>query len=189
MTLIIKYIGTQNIETNRLLLRKFVLKDVESMFNNWAKDPENVKYLGWATHKNIDTTYKILNEWLNSYAKNNYFKWCITLKVKDEAIGDISIISLLEKEACGEIGYVLSKKYWNNGIMTEALIAVIDFLFKKANFHRIQARHEAPNTASGRVMLKSGMRFEGVLRESTKTNKGTWCDAPMYSIIKSDLVP
>lgn len=189
MTLIINYIGTQNIETDRLLLRKFALKDAEPMFNNWAKDPENVKYLGWSAHKNIDETYKVLNEWLDNYIKNNYFKWCITLKEKDEAIGDISIILLLEKEACGEIGYVLSKKYWNNGIMTEALTAVISFLFEKANFHRIQARHEAPNVASGRVMLKSGMQFEGILRESTKTNKGIWCDTPMYSIIKSDPIP
>lgn len=159
------------------------------MFNNWAKDLENVKYLGWSAHKNIDETYKVLNEWLDNYIKNNYFKWCITLKEKDEAIGDISIILLFEKEACGEIGYVLSKKYWNNGIMTEALTAVINFLLKKANLHRIQARHEASNVASGRVMLKSGMQFEGILRESTKTNKGIWCDTPMYSIIKSDLIP
>ena len=111
MALIINYIGTQNIETDRLLLRKF---------------------LGWSAHKNIDETYKVLNEWLEKKKKNNYLKWCITLKEKDEAIGDISIILLLEKEACGEIGYVLSKKYWNNGIMTEALTAVISFLFEKA---------------------------------------------------------
>ena len=72
MTLIINYIGTQDIETNRLLLRKFTLKDAEPMFNNWAKDPENVKYLGWSAHKNIDETYKVLNEWLGNYTKNNY---------------------------------------------------------------------------------------------------------------------
>ena len=53
MALIINYIGTQNIETDRLLLRKFTLKDAEPMFNNWAKDPENVKYLGWSAHKNM----------------------------------------------------------------------------------------------------------------------------------------
>ncbi|MGN1034147.1 MAG: GNAT family N-acetyltransferase [Oscillospiraceae bacterium] len=96
--------------------------------------------------------------------------------------GNIGIILLFEKEACGEIGYVLSKKCWNNGIMTEALTAVINFLFKKANFHRIQAHHKAPNIASGRVMLKSGMQLGGILRESTKTNKGTWCDAPISVI-------
>lgn len=56
------HIGTQNIETERLLLRKFKTEDAQMMFDNWAKDPENVKYLSWQVHRNVNDTYEILDK-------------------------------------------------------------------------------------------------------------------------------
>lgn len=87
---------------------------------------------------------------------------------------------------CCEVGYVLSKFYWNQGIMTEALSAVINYLFKYVHFHRIQARYNIENPASGKVMKKCRMQYEGVLRESNKTNTGQWCDTVIYSILNGE---
>lgn len=180
------HVGTKEIETERLILRRFKIEDAKDMFKNWASDPENVKYLSWNAHKNIEETKNILKEWIASYENKNSYHWAITLKETSEIIGGIDVILLLEHIDCCEIGYVLSKKYWNQRIMTEALESVENYLFQKANFNRIQARHDVDNVASGKVMVKAGMKFEGVLRQSDKKNTGKWCDTAIYSVLKSE---
>lgn len=110
----LNHIGTQNIETDRLLLRKFEITDAPKIFDNWAKDPDNVKYLSWQAHKNIDKTYKVLNKWLEEYKNQNYYRWCIALKNTNEAIGSIDVIEIIEIRSTCEIGYVVSK---NSGTM------------------------------------------------------------------------
>lgn len=182
----LNHVGTNIIDTERLRLRRFKLQDAECMFENWAKDPENVKYLEWQAHSDISETRKILMEWTKKYDDKTCYHWCINLKGEEEAIGDICVVNLFEDKECAEIGYVLSKKYWNKGIMTEALSAVIDYLFQKAKFHRIQALHHVNNPASGKVMMKCGMKHEGMLRKYNKTNMGEWCDVSIYSILEED---
>ncbi len=182
----LNHIGTQNIETDRLLLRKFEITDAPKMFNNLAKNPDNVKYLSWQAHKNIDETYKVLNKWLEEYKNQNYYRWCIALKNTNEAIGSIDVIEIIEIRSTCEIGYVVSKKFWNNGIMTEALGAVIKFLFTNVNFNRIQLRHATENPASGKVMLKCGLKFEGILRQYGFKNNGERCDSAIYSILREE---
>ena len=184
MALIINYIGTQNIETDRLLLRKFTLKDAEPMFNNWAKDPENVRYVTWKAHENIEETRKIVYEWIIGYNDLKHYRWAITAKNNGFVIGEISVIGLSEDNECCEIGYILSKKYWNMGFMTEALHAVLKFLFREVKFHRIQLRHDVNNLASGKVMQKNGLKYEGIIRHARRTNTGSWCDTCLYSILE-----
>lgn len=182
----VKHVGTQIIETPRLMLRKFRIEDANEMFNNWAKDPSNIKYLSWGAHKSVEETKEILKRWISEYDSEKAYRWCIELKKSGEVIGGIDVVHMHEDVECCEIGYVLSKKYWNNGIMTEALKAVLGYLFNEAHFHRIQLRHDVGNEASGRVMLKNGLKREGVLRECEKTVKGEWRDMVIYSILKNE---
>ena len=177
------HVGTQKIETERLILRKFETIDAKDAFKNWMGDPENVKYLGWRSHENFQQTLDTISKWTSLYNKKNYYKWAIVLKETEEVIGQINVILILEHVDCMELGYVLSKKYWNNGIMTETLKAVQSYLFSKVNCHRIQARHDMLNLASGKVMINVGMQFEGILRQSGKNNSNEWIDAAIYSII------
>lgn len=182
----LNHVGTQNIETERLLLRKFKIEDAKQMFDNWAKDPENVKYLSWKAHESIADTYRVLNNWIDEYQCDNSYRWCITLKDTNEVIGSIDVIEMKEIRSTCEIGYVVSKKYWNRGIMTEALRAIIKYLFDKVNFNRIQLRHMVDNPASGKVMMKCGMKYEGTLRQYDLKNTGELCDAAIYSILKGE---
>ncbi len=94
---------------------------------------------------------------------------------------------MIEIRSTCEIGYIISKKEWNKGIMTEALKAVIKYLFDKVNFNRIQLRHMVDNPASGKVMLKCGMKYEGVLRQYGLKNTGERCDTTIYSILKGEI--
>jgi ribosomal-protein-alanine N-acetyltransferase len=69
------------------------------------------------------------------------------------------------------------------GIMTEALLAVMDFLFSEVGMHRIAAFHDEQNDASGRVMQKAGMVYEGKLREDRMRKDGTYSDMCIYGIL------
>lgn len=72
--------------------------------------------------------------------------------------------------------------------MTEALKAVINYLFEEVGMNRIEARHNTLNPASGRVMQKSGMKFEGIMRQIKVNKYGEFYDLAVYSILKSDLI-
>lgn len=83
------------------------------------------------------------------------------------------------------IGYALESKYWNRGYMTEALSKVIEFFFKEVDVNRIESQHDPNNTASGKVMQKCGIKYEGTLREADWSNQGT-VDAIVYAILSCE---
>lgn len=70
-----KHLGTINLETERLILRKFKIEDAENMYNNWAGDSEVTKYLSWQTHPNIEKSKEIIKSWTNNYSKNDFYNW------------------------------------------------------------------------------------------------------------------
>ena len=72
--------GTQRLETERLILRRYVIEDAEDMFRNWASDPEVTKFLTWPTHKSVEITKMVLNDWLPQYADGGYFNWALEYK-------------------------------------------------------------------------------------------------------------
>ncbi len=86
-----------------------------------------------------------------------------------------------------DIGYCMGKAWWGNGIMPEALRAVIEYLFEEVGLNRVAACHDVNNPKSGRVMQKAGMSKEGVLRAAGRNNQGI-CDEVWYSIIKNEFV-
>ena len=62
-----KHCGTQTLETDRLLLRRFVVDDADAMFQNWASDPEVTKYLTWPPHADAEVSKAVLEAWVSSY--------------------------------------------------------------------------------------------------------------------------
>ena len=75
-----KAIGTQMLQTERLILRRFVESDAEAMFQNWASSAENLTYVTWDPHPDVDVTRNSIRNWVDSYANPNYYKWAICLK-------------------------------------------------------------------------------------------------------------
>ena len=176
--------GTQQLETERLILRRFRPSDAEYMFKNWATDREVSKFLSWNPHKDLNETKQIVDSWFNDYVKNNCYNWAIELKDYREIIGQISVVGLKEKYCSCEIGYSLGRLFWGKGMMTEALKAVISYLFSEIGMNRIEAKHNTLNPASGRVMQKSRMKHEGILRQVQVDKNGHYYDLAVYSILK-----
>ena len=81
----------------------------------------------------------------------------------------------------------MSRAYWGKGYMTEAVSAMIDYLLNTVGANRILARFDPNNIASGRVMEKCGMKFEGVCRQDSYCDKRGYYDLAYYSILKDDI--
>ena len=177
--------GTQRIETDRLILRRFRSEDAEDMYANWASDPEVTRFLTWPTHSSVDVTKAILSDWIPRYEDGGYFNWAMEYKDTGKVIGNISVVKLIESIDAAEMGYCMSRAYWGQGLMPEALRAVMDYLFDVVGLNRVAACHDANNPKSGRVMEKAGMKLEGILRTAGKNNLGI-CDDVWHAMIRSD---
>ena len=180
--------GTKTIETERLVLRRYVVDDAPDMYANWTSDPEVTKFMPWPTHESPEFTRDMLTEWVSYYDDGGTYNWGITLKGEDKVIGNIAVVSKDENIKSFEIGYCLGRDYWGRGIMPEALRSVIRYLFdNEKDLMRIMTSHDTRNRKSGRVMQKAGMTYEGTIRAS-KVNKQGIHDTAYYSVLRSDIV-
>ncbi|MDO4924899.1 MAG: GNAT family N-acetyltransferase [Turicibacter sp.] len=178
--------GTKVIETHRLILRPFNVNDTADMFKNWASDDEVTKYLTWPTHSSLEVSQMIIDSWVSGYGEPDCYQWAIELKEIHEVIGSISLMNINNDYESGEIGYCIGRHFWNQGIVTEAFQALIPFCFDEIEIIRLVARHDVNNPASGRVMQKCGLTYEGTLRKVSKNNKGEFIDCCYYSILKEE---
>jgi len=180
-----RHLGTKKLETERLILRPFTLDDAEPMFRNWASDDDVAKYLTWKPHGSVDETRKRLEQWVQRYAQEDYYHWAIVLKEINEPIGGVAVGQQSSDTQMVHIGYSIGKPWWNKGIMTEALHALIAFFFREVGVNRIESRYDPRNVGSGRVMAKCGMKYEGLMWQADKNNQGI-CDCILYGILAED---
>jgi ribosomal-protein-alanine N-acetyltransferase len=183
----LRHHGCQVLTTERLMLRPFRIQDAETMFHNWAGDPEVTKTLEWETHQSVEDTEAVLGRWATAYGSGRSYHWGI--EMAGELIGDISAVRWSEKNLECEIGYCLSHKAWNRGIMTESLRSVMMYLFIEIGFRRITLRYDAMNPASGRVMQKAGLRQEGCQREAMLRKDGSYGDILLYAALREEWLP
>ena len=180
------YKGTTRLETHRLILRQFKITDAQAVFENYASSDDVTKYTTWETYRDIYAVRNYLSSLIESYKDGKTFNWAIELKNENKVIGSIGATNLDENVAKIEVGYCIGKKWWNQGIATEALREIIRFLFEEVGINRIEAYYNVKNLASGKVMQKCGMKLEGVLRQAYKYKDGI-SDECIYSILKDDI--
>lgn len=178
-----KNIGTKNLETKRLVLRKFLPSDYQKAYENYCTDERVTKYMTWNPHKDINETKTLVEGWASRYNDNKFYHWLITLKGVDEAIGSISVVEINEEQEEVEIGYCVGYDFWNKGIVTEATKEVIKYLFERVEVKSIVAKHDVRNIGSGKVMQKCDMMYYG---QESGTNKGEDISLSVYKINKED---
>ena len=180
-----KNCGTQTIKTQRLVLRRFKISDIEPFYRNMASDEQALKYLTWRAHKNTYITKNSIERWIADTEATNGYVWCIELDEVGESIGSILVTRLDEKKGVARVGYYIGSAFWNKGYVTEALGAVIGFLFERVGVVKVECEHDLGNPASGRVMEKCGMQYERTRQRSIVNNRGL-CDTAVYGIYFSD---
>lgn len=177
-------LGTRTLTTERLVLRRFTPDDAPAVYANWASDPAVTVTLEWEAHPDLDVTRAVLQTWAEQHESDGYYNWAITRD--GEAIGAIAVVNCSAQHAYAEIGYALSRSLWRQGIMTEALGAVTDFLFGEVGVNRLLLMHDTQNPASGRVMVKNGYMLEGVLREQRRRKDGSFGDLRVYGMLQKE---
>ncbi len=175
--------GTKILKTQRLVLRPFTTADAGAMFENWANDKEVTKFLTWTPHRNVEETRALLAVWEEESKRPDVYHWAITLQ--DEVIGDLALVAVRGENA--HTGYCLSRKFWGKGIMSEAYAEVLRYLFEEVGFHRIESSHAVNNPASGRVMEKCGLHYEGTMRKAFRLlSTGEWEDIVYRAVLEED---
>ncbi len=147
--------------TPRLTLRRPVTADAPAIFEEYASDPEVTKYLMWRPHRSLGDTAAFLTFADEGWVSGKDISWAITITGSDRVIGMIGARPGHNK---ADIGYVLGRRHWGTGIMTEAGRAIVDLLFRERTMYRVWATCDTENLASARVLEKLGMTREGVLR-------------------------
>ena len=173
-----------DLETERLRLRKLTMRDAQDIYT-YSQDPQVARYVLWDTMRSLAEAKNYIRYMLRKYRLGEPASWGIEWKATGQVIGTIGWMWIQRDNASAEAGYSLNRHFWNQGIMTEALGALIDYGFRGMNLNRIEAQHETLNPASGAVMRKCGMVKEGTLRQRM-LNKGRFVDVDLYAILRRD---
>ena len=172
------------IETQRLILRPFKMRDCQDVYL-YSSDCEVARYVLWDAHRSLSDTRNYLRYMLRLYHDGQPCSWAIVLKETGKVIGSIGYMWLDSVNDSAEVGYSISRTWWNHGLTTEALEYVLREGFTALRLNRIEAQHDLRNPASGRVMQKCGMTQEGILRSRIK-NKKEFVDVALYAILLKD---
>ena len=171
----------KEINTQRLILREIEEKDLYDVYE-YASDESVARYMPWEAHKSIEDSRNFIDNEIEKYKKNNSLNYAIVLKETNKMIGTAGCFEYKEGDKFAQVGYVINKKYWGNGLVPEAMRAIIEYLFREKDVHRIYAKHYVGNEKSGRVMQKLGMKYEGTMEDSVFA-KGEYITTKHYAII------
>lgn len=180
-----RHTGTSEILTQRLTLRKITEGDTHAMFTNWASDKVVTRYLTWQAYENEADTAQTIARWVTQYEDPAFYLWGI--EFQEILIGTISVkppdYSCIDH---AELGFCIGKKWWGQGIVTEAARAVIDYLFDETGAHTCGISNSTVNTGSIRVAQKCDMRLEGTRKEYFMDHEGNWHDIYHWGITREE---
>ncbi len=172
------------LETERLLLRPLAPDDADFVFRHFS-DPAVTRYLA-----DMDplTQCAQAEEIVRSYlhpADDSYGCWVITWKADGAPIGLCNYDRYDARSRRFEVGYSLSPACWGQGIMTEALRAVLRYGFTQMNLNRVEALVALENIGSIRVLEKLGFQREGLFRDFF-CRQGLFYDFAFYALLRRE---
>jgi len=178
------YRSLPRLETQRLVLRKIEPDDLEDPFAD-ASDPEVTRHLRWGPHRTLGETEAYLDQVLQEYQTGQDGPWGMEHKDTGKLVGGIHLMAISAQHRKAEIGFVLSKAYWNRRLATEAMRRVLAYSFETVGLNRMEGLCTVENHAARRVLEKAGMVRQGLLRECL-FQKGAFRDFELYAILKRD---
>jgi [ribosomal protein S5]-alanine N-acetyltransferase len=172
------------LETERTILRAPTDDDASDLFALWC-DPHVVRYVGRLPMTTLDEARQRLNLFQTNYEQRIAIVWAITNRADGRAIGTTTLLRMQLPHFRTEIGYELSLDHWGKGLIPEVASAVLDYAFS-VGFHSIEARTDAANTNSQRVLEKLGFVQEGYFHENYyEPAVDRFTDTAIFSLLKS----
>ena len=161
----------EELETERLLLRKIQEKDAKDLYQNIYNNFEWYKFCSQREFNSVYDYASTLVMYAYYYSKGNHFRWGIVEKETDKMIGEVVLYHIDEENKKCELGYILSYNHQKQGFATEAVSKIINFAFDKLNFHKIQSQIVSQNLPSLKLAKKLGMKYEGRSIESYRIDE------------------
>jgi [ribosomal protein S5]-alanine N-acetyltransferase len=172
-------------QTERLRLRPFTLADAPEV-QRLAGDREVA-----STTQNIPHPYEdgVAERWINTHQEQFEKDVMVILAVErladGQLMGAVSLAGIDRHDNRAELGYWIGRPFWGSGVATEASLAILHYGFVEMKLNRIFARHLTRNPASGRVMQKIGMTYEGCMRQHIR-KWGVYEDIAIYGILREE---
>jgi RimJ/RimL family protein N-acetyltransferase len=171
------------INTARLVLRQYEMRDIDDL-RQYRSDPELARYVSLPQPYTRELAERDLREYVGLDARSHAY-WAI--EHGGRAVGNID--ADLETPSRAQLGWAIGRKFWGQGLTTEAAEAVIDWVFGHPSMIRVYATADARNVGSRRVMEKVGMRLEATLREHRIDRFARLTDEVWYGMLRSEWHP
>lgn len=172
-----------NLTTHRLLLRQIIHSDAPEMFRLRSNE-QLMKYIGRPRPKNMTEAEEHIERICKCIEHNESRNWGITIHGNDKVIGSIGFVRLKPEHFRAELGYMLDTHFQRQGIMFEAIQAVLQYGFTQMNLHSVEAITSSENEASNSILLKSGFIQEAHFKEDFYFD-GQFFNSNVYSLLKS----
>lgn len=170
-----------NLETERLLLRRVDVKDVNEIIA-LRSNPETMKYIPRPLVKTTEDALEHIAMMDAKIENNEGINWAITQKGNPKLIGVIGHYRIKPEHYRAEIGYMLLPEFSGKGIISEAVKEVVKYGFKGMQLHSIEAVIDPENNASAKVLEKNGFVKEAHLKEN-EFFEGRFLDSVIYSLL------
>ena len=171
------------LETERLILREITFDDAPDVFRIYT-DPAVMRYWGSGPMQSIEEARRKIEAIGAAFRAREGIRWGITSKGDDRLIGSCGHWRLMKQHFRSEIGYELAPEHWGQGLMTEAIGAIVRFGFERMGLHSIEAQIDPDNLASRKVLEKLGFVQEGYFRENYCLD-GQFTDTAVFSLLRA----
>ena len=166
------------LETERLLLRRPTMADAPAIFA-YASDPEVTRHMLWPTHRGLADAKEFVGLSAESWSTGQEYCWVVTVKPDPTAVG---CIGTRVRGHSADLGYVVDRGHWGQGIATEAARAVFAWVASLPGIMRIWATCDAKNARSIKLLEKCGFSREGTLINECVDHHGSLRDTLIYAI-------
>lgn len=172
------------LQTERLRLRMIEPGDVTAVYQIFG-DEDVTRYYGLETYTAVEQAAERITLYRQNFSKRRSLRWGITFKDDDWLLGTVGIMNWKPRFFNAALGYDLQKRFWRQGIMFEALTAVLDYAFTTMQMNRLEAFVMPQNRPSSYLLEKLGFQNEGLMREYGYW-RGGFHDLVLYSMLKRD---
>ena len=173
-------------QTARLAAAAANRADAPAVLETYARDPEVARYMVWGPHRDVGETVAFLETCESAWASRKSYSWCLRLKP------DGTLVGMLSARVRGEsmdMGYVLGRRWWRRGLMSEAVTWLVQWAWEQPAIARVWATCDVDNTASAGLLERIGMRREGILRRWVPRPAlgGGLHDSLAYSLLRDEV--
>ncbi|MFN8574437.1 MAG: GNAT family protein [Gemmatimonadaceae bacterium] len=174
------------LETERLVLRELVMSDAPALLRIFS-DEETMRYWSSRPYTSIEQARALIRRVAMSRELESGIHWGITLRGDDTVIGKCAFSEWRKMHRRGEISYIIAREHWGQGLVSEAIRAMLDYGFDAMNLHSIEAGVTPGNEASTRMLERLGFKLEGHLRENFLADD-RFIDSLIYSLLRREWV-